>query len=230
VTVPALSVVIPALDEATTIGGLLGDLSALRVTHEVIVSDGGSRDATPRAAGNAGAFVVRSERGRGRQLRAGIAAARGAMLCVLHADVRLPAETLRALEQIGETGARGAWAFRLRIDARGAAYRLVELGANLRSRAFALPYGDQGLVLDRATYDDAGGYADVPLMEDVLLARALRRAGRRIVLRREAVVVCARRWERDGVLRRSGRNLLLLARLAAGASPDELAPRYDARR
>jgi hypothetical protein len=95
---------------------------------------------------------------------------------------------------------------------------------------FALPYGDQGLVVDRVSYDACGGYADVPLMEDLLLARALHRAGCPVELRPESVVVSARRWERDGVLRRSATNLMLLARFAAGATPDDLAARYDAAR
>lgn len=227
-TDPLLSVVIPTLNEAGWIGGLLEDLRGLRVAHEVIVADGGSSDATLAMARGAGATVVAAPRGRGRQLRAGVSASRAAMLCVLHADVRLPADTLRAIEQLAVAGAPGAHAFRLRIGAGGLPYRLVELGANLRSRLLGLPYGDQGLLVDRVRYDAAGGYADVPLMEDVLLVRALGPIGG-VRLRRESVVASARRWERDGVLRRSVANLAILARFMAGATPEELAPRYTPR-
>jgi rSAM/selenodomain-associated transferase 2 len=225
VTAPVLSIVIPTLDEGATIGTLLADLRALAVPHEVIVVDGGSRDATVATARRAGATVVESSAGRGRQLRAGAAAATAPTLCFLHADVRLPRETLAALDRLGRDGATGASGFRLRIDAGQWRYRFVEWGANLRSRLLALPYGDQGLVMDRRTYDRVGGYADVPLMEDVLMARALGRAGG-VALGREHVVVSARRWERDGVWRRSIANLVLLARFLLGAQPERLARRY----
>jgi rSAM/selenodomain-associated transferase 2 len=221
----ALSVVIPALEEGATIGALLGDLRALPVAHEVIVVDGGSRDDTIAVASAMGASVIASPPGRGRQLRAGAAAARGAVLCFLHADVRLPSETIAALDRLAGRGAPGTSAFRLRIDGGRWSYRLVELGANLRSQVLGLPYGDQGLVVSRSTYDRAGGYADVPLMEDVLLARALRIAGG-VTLRREHVLASARRWERDGVWRRSASNLILLGRFLLGADPGTLARRY----
>jgi hypothetical protein len=155
----------------------------------------------------------------------GAAAARGAVLCFLHADVRLPRETLVALDRLARHGSPGAVAFRLRIDGARWSYRVVEWGANLRSRMLGLPYGDQGLVVSRSTYDRVGGCADVPLMEDVLLARALRKAGG-VTLGREHVVASARRWQRDGVWRRSVSNLILLARFLLGAEPETLARRY----
>lgn len=223
----ALSIVIPTLDEARTLAGLLDDLATLRVRHEVIVVDGGSTDATIAVAERGNARLVRTRRGRGTQLRAGAAAATGATLCFVHADVRLPVAARDALESLATGGRAGAWAFRLRIDGRRWAYRLVEWGANARSSLLALPYGDQGLVIPRALYERVGGYADVPLMEDVLLARALRAVGG-VQLLRAAVVVSARRWERDGVLRRSIRNLWLLVRFLTGDSPSRLASAYEA--
>ena len=223
---PALSIVIPTTDEAHTVEGLLADLAALRATHEVIIADGGSVDDTVALATRMGARVVHAPRGRGSQLRAGVRTSSGRVLCVLHADVRLPAATLVALDALAREGAPRAVAFRLRIDARGVRYRLVEAGANLRSRVPGLPYGDQGLVVDRATYDAAGGFPDVPIMEDVLLVRALRGHGG-VGLRREQVVVSARRWMRDGVWRRSARNLSVLLRWMLGASPHDLVARYE---
>jgi rSAM/selenodomain-associated transferase 2 len=220
-----LSIVIPALGEAASIGGLLGDLRGITVPHEVIVVDGGSHDDTVVLARAAGAAVLHSAPGRGGQLRTGAAAARGRVLCFLHADVRLPRETLAALDRLAVDGAPKSSAFRLRIDGGRWSYRMVEWAANLRARLLALPYGDQGLVVDRDTYDRVGGYADVPLMEDVMFALALRAAGG-IVLCRERIVVSARRWERDGVWRRSIANLVLLIRFLLGASPGMLLRRY----
>lgn len=222
---PLLSVVIPTLNEAAGIAALLGDLRALVVPYEVIIADGGSEDRTAEIARQAGATLVTVDAGRGRQLRAGTARARAPLLCVLHADVRLPPETVRALDELARELPARACAFRLRIDAGGLPYRVVEIAANARSRFLGLPYGDQGLVVRRSTLDAVGGYADVPLMEDVMLVRALRVQGR-VVLRKERVIVSARRWQRDGVLRRSVSNLLLLLRFLGGTAPADLAPRY----
>jgi rSAM/selenodomain-associated transferase 2 len=227
--VPRLSIVVPAVDEVATLPALLADLARLTIDRvEVIVADGGSRDRTPEIAAAAGARVVGAQRGRGRQLRAGADAARGALLCFLHADVRLDDRALAALARlVADPVAREApHAFRLRIDAPGAAYRVVERAANARSRILGLPYGDQGLVVSRAAYDAAGGYADVPLMEDVMLVRALGRTSR-VRLLDASLTVSARRWERDGVWRRSARNLGILARWLAGASPESLVADYD---
>jgi rSAM/selenodomain-associated transferase 2 len=221
-----ISVVIPTLDEAATLGALLDDLAELRAIHEVIVVDGGSDDDTTGIARARGATVLIAPRGRGTQLRAGAALARAPLLCFLHADVRLPSAARERLARLATDGAEGAWAFRLRLDGRRWSFRLIEWGANARSSLLGLPYGDQGLVISRGRYDAAGGFVDVPLMEDVLLARALRRLGG-IALLPEAVIASARRWERDGALRRSARNLWLLARFAAGASPAALAARYE---
>jgi rSAM/selenodomain-associated transferase 2 len=227
VSEPLLSVVIPALNEGGRIGRLLDDLSRLGVDHEVIVVDGGSTDDTADVARAHGAVVVASVRGRGVQLRAGAAGASAPMLCFLHADVRLPVEAVAALDALSRAPREGAWAFRLRLAGAHRSYRLVEWGANLRSRMLGLPYGDQGLVIMRPTYDAVGGFQAVPLMEDVMLTRALRRVGG-VSLLPEHVVVSARRWEREGVMRRSMANLLLLARFLLGTPPATLASRYRA--
>ncbi|HEX5386747.1 MAG TPA: TIGR04283 family arsenosugar biosynthesis glycosyltransferase [Gemmatimonadales bacterium] len=227
VSPPEVSVVIPTLDEAGAIGHLLDDLSTLAPPHEVIVADGGSGDGTPAVAAARGARVIEGPRGRGGQLRAGAAAARAPVLCFLHADVRLDTAALAALEQVVRTRAPGAHAFRLRIDGAGFGFRLIECGANARSAWCRLPYGDQGLVVSRAEYEAAGGYPAVPLMEDVALVRALGRITS-VRLLPAAVRVSARRWERDGLIRRTLRNWGLLAAYLAGTSPERLAKRYRA--
>lgn len=224
-TPPRLSIVIPALDECAVLGTLLGDLARLRTPHEVIVVDGGSVDGTGALAEAAGARVLHSARGRGTQLRTGAEQAGGDVLCFLHADVRLPAPAREALDRLAADRNVDAWAFRLRIGRRRWSYRVVEWMANARSSLLALPYGDQGLVIGRGLYDAVGGFADVPLMEDVLMARALQIVGG-IALLPEAIIVSPRRWERDGVWRRSLRNVWLLARFLAGAPPAALAGAY----
>jgi len=219
-----LSVIIPTLDAGQALPACLAALFEglhAGIIREVIVTDGGSRDATRRIAEAAGAVIVTGPASRGGQLRRGAAAAGGAWLLILHADTVLPEGWAGAVAARMETG--GAAAFRLGFDAGGMAARLVAGWANLRTVAFGLPYGDQALLVSRRDYEAAGGYRDIPLMEDVALARAL---GVRIALLPLAVTTSAARYRRDGWLRRGGRNLWLLARYLAGADPERLAARY----
>ena len=221
---PVLSVVIPTLDEAESIAALLGDLASLRVAHEVIVADGGSADATRDIAASLGARVVLAGRGRGTQLRSGAGVATAPVLLFLHADVRLPPAARAELLLFLQTSGTAA-CFRLAIDSPRRAYRVIEMMANLRTRWLRLPYGDQGLLISRERYAAVGGFADVPLMEDVVMARALSRSGA-FELLDACVVVSARRWERDGVWHRSLANVVLLARFLGGASLHDLAAAY----
>jgi rSAM/selenodomain-associated transferase 2 len=213
------------LNEAASLPGLLADLRRLAPVPEIIVVDGGSSDPTCSVARKLGARVLPASRGRGSQLRIGAAAANAPLLCFLHADVRLDAPALRQIERLVESRPPGAYAFRLAIDREGLAYRIVEWGANVRSRWAGLPYGDQGLLVRREDYDAAGGYPPAPLMEDVALVRALRRTTRIRILP-AALRVSARRWERDGVIRRTWANWRLLLAYLRGVPPERLALRY----
>jgi rSAM/selenodomain-associated transferase 2 len=229
---PPLSIVVPALNEAQGLPTLLSTLAGgVALPYEVVVADGGSTDGTPDAARAAGARTIAAARGRGRQLGAGAAEAMGEVLWFLHADARPDERLMREVADLAAghasgTPLRAAHSARLVIDAPGAAYRLVETGANLRSRLASLPYGDQGLLVSRAHYDAVGGHPAWPLMEDVALVRALRRGGVPVRLLGGTITVSARRWQRDGVLRRTLGNWGLLARYLAGASPEELAREY----
>jgi len=116
-------------------------------------------------------------------------------------------------------------AFHLSIDAPGAPYRLIEWGANLRSKLLGMPYGDQGLLVQRVDYERAGGHPSIPIMEDVALVRALARVTP-VRMLDASIRVSARRWEADGPLTRTIGNWVLVFRLLAGARPEELALRY----
>ena len=222
-----LSVVIPTLDaEAELPHALLALMEGVGagLVREVVVSDGGSEDATLAVARGSGASVVTGPPGRGGQIARGVAASSGPWLLVLHADTRLGAGWADAVREHVAAGTGAGW-FRLRFRAEGAAPRAVEGWANLRSR-LGLPYGDQGLVLPRALHDAVGGFPDIPLMEDVAMAGRLR--GRLTGL---GVVAHtgAGRYEAEGWWRRGGRNLLTLGRYLAGADPERLARDYRRR-
>lgn len=224
----ALSVIIPALDEENTIGRLLDDIGALQVPHEIIVVDGGSADGTRDVARAMGAQVVEAPRGRGVQIAAGVRRSRAPLLCFLHADVRLGPRAVLMLERLVRARPRGAYAFRLHIDDRGPAYRLVEWEANAQARWAGLPRGDHGLIVWRSDYERAGGYPELPVMEDVALVRALGRITRVRTLP-ATLRVSPRRWMREGVMRGAMRHWMLLTAFLAGASPDRLAERWRPR-
>ena len=220
----ALSVIIPTLNAAQ---GLPACLAALiegleaGLIRELILSDGGSGDATLQIADAVGAVIVQGAPSRGGQLRRGAQVAGGEWLLFLHADTVLPAGWTAAVRAQMDRGAPAA--FRLSYDAAGVMPQIVSGWANLRSRYLGLPYGDQGLLVSRADYDATGGYPDIPLMEDVAMARALRG---RIALLPLSVTTSAARYRRGGWLRRGTRNLILLIRYLCGADPARLAARY----
>ncbi|HET9639912.1 MAG TPA: TIGR04283 family arsenosugar biosynthesis glycosyltransferase [Allosphingosinicella sp.] len=216
-----LSVVVPTLNAAATLGACL---AALREADELIVVDGGSTDATAALAERFGARLVHSARGRGVQLAAGAAAAKGDWLLFLHADTLLAPGWRGAVERHRARSPDKAACFTFRLDAGEWRARLIEAGVALRVRLLGLPYGDQGLLVPRRLYEAAGGYRPLPLMEDVDLVRRIG-AGRIGRLGVEAVT-SAERWRSGGWFRRSGRNLLCLALYRCGMSADRLARLY----
>ncbi|SDW59069.1 transferase 2, rSAM/selenodomain-associated [Ruegeria halocynthiae] len=218
-----ISIVIPTLNAGhilpATLHALMEGLNQ-GLIRELIVSDGGSDDPTLEMANETGARIVTGLPSRGGQLRRGCDVASGVWLLILHADTVLqPGWSAVVSEHLNSD--RPA-AFRLRFRASGFGARWVAGWANLRSRAFGLPYGDQGLLVRRTDYISAGGYPDQPLMEDVALIRALPRP----VLLRADAVTSAERYIHQGWFRRGARNLWTLTRYFLGADPRQLAQAY----
>ncbi|PLY00769.1 MAG: hypothetical protein C0622_08240 [Desulfuromonas sp.] len=204
-----LSVVIPTLNEAENLGRTLTNLKQASDV-ELIVADGGSQDATAEIATSHGARLLTISGGRAAQLNAGATAATGRQLLFLHADTLLPVDYAERVRAALDTPATVAGAFRFKTDASGFGMRLVEWGTNLRSTLFQTPYGDQGLFMEMRIFGELGGFPPLPIMEDFELVRRLRRRGRIVTLKAEALT-SARRWQRLGVLRTFLINQLMIA-------------------
>lgn len=222
-----VSVIVPTLDVADRLGplfGALGEALGEGLIAEVILADGGSEDAIGGVAEATGARLITAPRGRGNQLAAGAGAARGTWLLFLHADsVPEPGWSAAILRHIADHPERAGW-FRLRFRSTHPMARVTEAWANLRARLFALPYGDQGLLVPRDLYDKAGGYPALPLMEDVALARRLRRRFRPLGA---TITTSAERYERNGWVRQGAGNLQRLARFLLGTPAERLARSYE---
>ena len=222
-----ISIVIPTLNAARHLGPCLGGLFEgvqAGLVRELIVVDGGSTDATVEIAREAGAEVLVAEPSRGGQLRKGCAVALAEWLLVVHADSVLQEGWTEAVAAHIATEADKAGYFRLGFDAKGRAAGFVAGWANFRARRFGLPYGDQGLLIRRDLYEALGGFADIPLMEDVAMARAIGR--RRLVMLEAQAVTSADKYRRQGWLRRGARNLWTLLRYFAGVAPERLVAGY----
>lgn len=195
------------------------------VVREVIISDGGSSDETVPIAQESGALVVEGSQGRGMQLQRGAAIARSTWLLFLHADTALSPGWTSAVGTHIDTQSDAAGYFHFSPFPNTAASRRLAFWVNLRCRVFALPYGDQGLLISKVLYDGIGGFTPLALMEDVDLARRLGRARLRPMDAR--AITSVEKHLRDGVMRRSAKNLWLLLQFLCGVDANRLAKSYD---
>ncbi|MBC6432110.1 glycosyltransferase [Nostoc sp. HG1] len=215
-----ISIIIPTLNEAENIKEAIAT-TQLNTNIEVIIVDGGSKDDTIKIAQSLGVKVILSSPGRAVQMNTGAVAATGEILLFLHADTSLPTgfdDMVRtALQQPGTV----AGAFKLRIDAPLLSLRWVELGVNLRSHFYQMPYGDQAIFLTKAVFQQIGNFPELPIMEDFELMRRLKRTGR-IVIIPTPVVTSARRWLQKGVFKTTLLNQIVIIAYLLGVSPERI--------
>ena len=222
-----VSVIIPTLNEEQRVGTAIDSAFACGAT-QVIVADGGSVDATVSVSRQAGARVCESAPGRGIQLRRGAEHAEGEILVFLHADSHLEPRCLGELVRIAtqQPTENVFWGgFRQRIDAAGASFRLLEIGNAARVRLRGMPFGDQAMFVCKRGYDRVGGIPPLPLMEDVELAKALRRITWPVLI--DCVVhIDARRWQKNGVVRQTLKNWSIQLAHCCGVTVERLEKWY----
>jgi len=228
-TAPGLAIVIPVLNEGERLRAALHELQPFRQRGaRVVVVDGGSSDDTLLIAQDHADLALVAPRGRAAQMNAGAAACPAQMLLFLHADTRLPADA-DALVQRATHATHGWGRFDVRIDSPALLLRFVSGAMNLRSRWTGIATGDQAMFVRHDLFSAVGGFADIPLMEDIALSKALKKKHGPPACLAERVSTSARRWEQHGVWRTIWLMWRLRAAYFLGADPARLAVAYGYR-
>jgi uncharacterized protein len=222
-----ISVIVAALNEEESVEDALArPLSTEGV--ETILVDGGSTDRTREIASALGAKVCESPPGRARQLNLGAAKAANDVLLFLHADSRLPEDFDDHVREVLSHRHVAAGAFEYKADRERRFGATVTRLINSRSRVLQMPYGDQGIFLRRETFDRAGGFPELPIMEDFEFVRRLKRLGR-VEIAPAPVITSGRRWDKVGIVRTTVVNQVMIAGYLVGVSPGRLAELYRGR-
>lgn len=224
----SFSIIVPVLNEESTINTVVGRLKGLdgASSAEIIVADGGRDWRTLDAITCSGVIKVRSPLGRGRQMNEAARYAAGDILLFLHADTVLPVNALSVIENAMRDGSCAGGAFDLAIASPHPLFRMIERSASLRSRITRVPFGDQAIFMRKRYFDSIGGYRDIPIMEDVEIMKRVKKKGDSIIILRCKVETSSRRWDSEGIVRCTVRNWLLQALYPLGVSPHTLARFY----
>jgi rSAM/selenodomain-associated transferase 2 len=219
-----ISVVIPTLNEASILETTLSEVGR-HAPHELIVVDGGSEDETMEIALRHTSLIVESPPGRAIQMNAGAKIATGDVLLFLHADSRVGSPCYRKMVSVMENGDKIGGAFSLAIESDKISLRLISLIATLRSRYLHLVYGDQAIFVRAATFREIGGFAPLPICEDLEFFRRLRKKGP-IILLKEKACTSARRWLAEGITFTTLRNIAIATLFLLGFPPRVLSKWY----
>ena len=222
-----ISAIIPALNEVENILTTIESVRQQDQAAEIIVADGGSVDGTQEIV-RLHAQVIDSPRGRAVQMNAGARAATGDVLLFLHGDSRVAPGALAQMRQILDNPRIAGGSFTLVFDIDNFWLRFYAFCSNIDCVCFR--YGDQGIFVRRAIFEQMRGYAEIPLMEDIDLMRRLPRYGRRVLIRNYPVTTAARRFVEHGIVRQEALNVALVAAWFLGVKPRTLAKWYAARK
>ena len=222
------SIIIPVLRESDKVNALIEHLYNQQTDedYEIIIVEGSQTRETMSVIQHREVVVLLSEPGRGRQMNAGAAVARGEILIFLHADTHIPVNALYRIGHILKQKHYVGGAFDLAISSHKLVFKIIAKVASLRSRFTRIPYGDQIIFLRKDYFIKIGGYKEIPLMEDVELMQRIKRQGDKICILTDKVVTSPRRWEKEGIIFCTLRNWIILTLYLIGISPNKLAKYY----
>ena len=222
------SIIVPVLNEAPLINGIIEHLHDLRGDEaiEIIIVDGDPEGLTLKAISRSDVKKLGSRKGRAAQMNEGARNAEGSTLLFLHADTELPSDALQLITAAMHDKRYVAGAFDLCITSDRPVFRVIETSASLRSRVTRIPFGDQAIFIRKEYFDKIGGYRDMPIMEDVEIMKRIRKRGDRIFIIDRRVRTSPRRWEHEGIVRCTLRNWLLQVLYPLGISSHTLARLY----
>jgi len=224
-----ISVIIPVYCEAPIINRAIAHLHAQSRSEqvEIIVVDGDTACSTLNNIRHPDVVKITAPKGRASQMNRGAEKSRGDILLFLHADTLLPPGAFVLIRQsLARTKDAAAGAFNLGIASEGWAYRLIEAIVSIRTRLTKIPYGDQAIFVEKKLFQEIDGFKEAPIMEDVELMRRIKRLGKTIGIVPEKVKTSPRRWEKEGVLRCTLRNWMIMILYLAGVAPERLAMFY----
>jgi rSAM/selenodomain-associated transferase 2 len=222
------SFIIPTYRETEIINSTIDHLMHLQkfADAEIIVADGDYEGSTLTKITNANVKKILCPKGRARQMNCGAAKSSGNILIFLHADTRLPMNSLHQIAAAMEDKTFIGGAFDLGIDSERFTFRVIERMASWRSRLTRIPYGDQAIFIRRDYFQSLGGFKDIPIMEDVEIMRRIKRRRGKINIIKDKVKTSPRRWETEGVVFCTLRNWFLLTLYLLGVKPEALAKFY----
>ncbi len=218
----SISIIIPTLNEAENIPTLK---PLIPQVTEIIVVDGGSNDATVQLAEELGISVRRTDKGRGAQLNLGAAHATSRILLFLHADTVLPSAFPKLITDCLAQGQTILGSFSLGIEPASLLLKVVSVGANFRSRAFQLPYGDHSMFIRKTDFETLGGFPETAIMEDYIFVKLAKKHGKVTTLP-QTVSTSARRWQKIGPIRTTCINQMMIVGYRLGVTPEKLASFY----
>jgi len=220
-----ISIIIPTINEANNLPLLLSDLSSIQKEGEIIIVDCGSEDKTVDIANIYGAKVYKSEeRNRGLQLNIGAKNSKGDWLIFLHADTRLTHDWFKKINSFLKGNKDSIYYFEFKINHKKIIYRVLEILVNIRSKFFKQPYGDQGLIIHKSTYERNNGFRKIPLMEDVDFLRRLKKKDLKQL--NLPILISSRKWERTNIFLQAIKNWNLRRRWFKGESLKSLYSDY----
>jgi rSAM/selenodomain-associated transferase 2 len=224
-----ISVIIPVYCETSTINGTIANLQAQTQSEpvEIIVVDGDTSASTLKSIRHPDVVKLKAARGRASQMNRGAEKASGDILLFLHADTRLPHGGIdRIRQRMSGVEKTVAGAFDLGIASKGWAFRVIEAVVHIRTRLTKIPYGDQAIFIKKRFFGNIGGFKEIPIMEDVELMGRIKRGGRTIHIVPEKVHTSPRRWVKEGILRCTLRNWMIMTLYLARVRPERLARFY----